>query len=392
MPAHKILFVSPTAKVGGGGEVVLTYIIRSLCQSGYECIVAVPFDGEYVRTWRDLGCRLFDIPLRALTGKTDIRSFNIRFYWEVFWSYLKTNFVLSRAIRVHKPDIIYVNSFWAIFYAAAVSRLLRRRVIWHVHDLIAPKLLNRIAISTIAKFVDRIIVISSAVGNRLVAAGASDEKIVLIHNGIDVDRFCVPQPVIPPLSREKLGLPKESFVVLIAGRLIPRKGHTTLIKAFGILATTYSHVRLVVLGAPYDFNSERYMERLKRLVVSLGLQERVLFVGWQERVEQFLHVADVVVSASWAEPFGLTIVESMAAGRPVIATEGGGEPDIVIDGVTGLLVEPNNEIALASAISKLIEDGTLCTNMGMAGLQRAREYFSVSRFSNDIVGVMNHLM
>lgn len=388
MGPRRILFVNPTAKIGGGGEVILTYLVKHLCQSGYECAVAMPYNGEYVQIWQSLGCKCFELPLQPVTGRSDIRSLDISFHLRVLYAYYKVSIKLFKIIRVFQPQIVYANSFWAVFYVALLVKLLRLRLIWHVHDLIRSRFFNRIMISITDKFVDRLIVISNAVGQSMIAVGATPSKIVVIYNGIDTKRFD-PQQICGNIRlREMLGIHEDDFVIVSIGRLIPRKGHSTLIRAIGFLARKYPNIRAIIVGAPYDSDSEQYRDKLRELTTTLGLQDKVLFAGWQPKVEQFILNSDVVVSVSWAEPFGLSIVEAMALGRPVIATNGGGEAEIVVNGFTGILVPPKDEKALATAIVQLMEDRKLSKKMGDAAVQRARECFSVTRFVSDIIKVL----
>lgn len=384
MDTRRILFVSPTAKIAGGGEVVLTKLVKHLHPSDWERAVAVPHDGEYVQIWRRLGAHCFRLPLEPLTGRSDIRSLQLRFHLHLLYVFCRCNLEILRVIGSFRPHYVYINSFWAAFYVAVTSKLCQRRVVWHVHDLIRVRLFNRLAISVVQRFVDSVVVISGPVGRNMVANGVPRSKIVVIHNGIDVERFDPGQATSRAVPPEMEGVSDEDFVIVSVGRLIRRKGHITLINAIALIAEDYPNVRLIILGEPYGHSGERYRDELVELTKDLGLQDRVLFVGWQSNVEEFMWNCDVVVSTSWAEPFGLGIVEGMAAGCPVIATNGGGESEIVIDGVTGLLVAPRDQQSLAAAIVRLVENESLCRKMGAAGLQRARRCFSVSRFVSDV--------
>jgi len=388
MGKKRILFVSPTSKVGGGGEVVLTNLARRLCQSKYDCAIYVPYDGGYIHTWENLGCRCYKSSLQPLTGSSDVRSLDIVFHLALAYTYCKVNLELLRIILEYRPQIVYVNSFWTVFYVAPLANLLRRRVVWHVHDLIRPTRFNRVAISFISRFVDRVIVISRAVGKHMTATGVKRRKLTVVHNGIDSERFDSRKPFDSVEFRKMIGFTEDDFIILIAGRLIPRKGQDTFIKSVEVLADKYPNVRAIILGAPYDYGTQEYMDSLVDLTETLGIQDKVLFAGWQPKIDQYILSADVVISASWAEPFGLTIIEAMALGRPVIATNQGGESEIISDGRTGFLVPPKDEKKLAIAIANLIQDEALRQKMGVAAAQRAREYFTVSRFASEIVDVL----
>jgi len=388
MKKNRILFVSPTARVGGGGELGLTNIIKSLDRTSYDCAVAVPFDGEYTDTWRKLGCKLYELPIRPFTGASDVRSFDIGFQMRLLLSFCKVQKRLFQILIEFRPQTVYVNSFWAVFYVAWLSRLMGKRVIWHVRDLIRSTSFNRLSVTLISKSVCNIIAISRAVGEALIRIGAPTSKITVVHNGIDLERFDIQRFTEPIHIKLELGFSKENFIVLAVGRIIPRKGYDTIIKAVGLLSNKYPNIRLVIIGEPYDYGSLQYKEELIKLVNKLGIQKNVLFAGWKNNVEYFMAMADVFVSASWAEPFGRTIVEAMGMGLPVIATNKGGEPEIVVNGTTGILVSPKNERKLASALELLARDSELRRQMGKAGRQRVISYFSLARVAFDIKKIL----
>ena len=190
-----------------------------------------------------------------------------------------------------------------------------------------------------------------------------DERVVTIYNGVDVTRF---GPT--PSSRPDGGV----FTILTIAHLIPEKGVHFLVRAFARLNS--ESARLVVVGDGQD------REKLHALSVELGISQRVEFCGLRDDAEQLLSDADIFVHpAVWGEGFGLTIAEAMASGRPVVASRVGAIPELIEDGVSGLLVPPGNIEALCAAIERLIEDPELRRQLATRARKRVEERFSLDR-------------
>lgn len=178
---------------------------------------------------------------------------------------------------------------------------------------------------------------------------ARAERTVSFPNAIDVLRFVEAQGRAAGV-RQSLGIPPEAFVCGIVGRLAGEKGHATLLRAFArLLAGRPGSVCLVVGDGP-----ER--SALSALCAELGLGESVRFLGIREDIAGLLGAMDVFVLASTYEGFGLVILEAMAARKAVVATRVGGVPELVTDGATGLLVPPDDPVAMAAAIESLAAD------------------------------------
>ena len=173
--------------------------------------------------------------------------------------------------------------------------------------------------------------------------------------------------------RRELGLPEDALVVACASRVTPEKGIHHLLRAFDTLLEGWSGEPpwLVCLG------DGPALEELRALHASLAHRDRILLPGQRADAAALLAGADVcVVPSVWQEAFGLAALEPMAAGVPVVATRVGGLPEVVVDGVTGLLVEPGSESGLTRALARLLGDRALRQRLGVNGRRRARERFS----------------
>jgi glycogen(starch) synthase len=182
-----------------------------------------------------------------------------------------------------------------------------------------------------------------------------------IYNGIECRA-----PVKP--------LPKERQEILCVGRLVKDKGFDLALRAFAMLREHFPTVRMIIAG------DGAAREPLKQLAQELGIGERVIFPGWvkHEDIPNLINEASLVVMPSrWEEAFGLVAVEAALMERPVVATRVGGLPEVVADGITGMLVEKENSEALAAAISYLLRNPAEAANMGRVARRRAQALFSL---------------
>jgi glycosyltransferase involved in cell wall biosynthesis len=227
---------------------------------------------------------------------------------------------------------------------------------------------------------DRWIGISKFVVHRLIEVnGVPPGRVVLVYNGIDLARF---EGTSPGALQHALGLPAGTMVVFASGRAMPYKGIPVLIQAAALMAQTDPEVHFAYAG------DGPAREEFEREVRSLGLN-RFHFLGKRTDTAELLCSATVAVAPSvWAEAFGLTVVEAMAAGVPVVASAVGGIPELVDPDVTGILVPPGDAAALADALRRLIQDPALREQMGGKARAAAVARFSHTRVANELAAVL----
>jgi D-inositol-3-phosphate glycosyltransferase len=209
--------------------------------------------------------------------------------------------------------------------------------------------------------------------------GAAAEKIRVIPCGFDANEFW---PVDKRLARHELGLPPNEHIVLQLGRLVPRKGIDNVVAAIGRLRRDHAIAPLLlVVGGEADTPcpiATPEIGRLQAIAESEGVHDRVRFIGRRGRhvLRYYYSAADVFVTTPWYEPFGITPVEAMACGTPVIGARVGGIKSTVRHMRSGLLVPPNDPYALAQAIATIYRDPTLAQTYGRAGRERANRNFT----------------
>ena len=211
--------------------------------------------------------------------------------------------------------------------------------------------------------------------DEMIALGVPRERINLIPSGVDSAHFTPHGPAAPrgPLAR-----------ILCVGRLVERKGYADLIRALPAIPKA----ECVIVGGPpaAELSSEPVARKLTDLAGSVGVAERVRLVGGVSREElpRWYRSADVLACPAWYEPFGLTPLEAMACGVPVVAYAVGGFTDTVVDGVTGHLVPARDHRALASTLRKLLHEPSRLMAYGTAAVDRARSCYSWRRTAEQL--------
>lgn len=223
---------------------------------------------------------------------------------------------------------------------------------------------------------------------------ASPEKITTIPCGFNPQEF---YPLDRFLARMVLELDQEEFIVLQLGRIVPRKGIDNVIRAIGKLKQTAIPVRLIVVGGEADSatpTGDPELMRLQQIAVECGVADKVTFTGCKKRdvLKYYYASADVFVTTPWYEPFGITPLESMACGTPVIGSNVGGIKYSVEDGKCGFLVPPNEPNALAIKIYELLQDDKLRKSMRENGLRRVNAAFTWSIVSCKIAALYERIL
>lgn len=246
------------------------------------------------------------------------------------------------------------------------------------------------------RLIDSFVYISNDLANYHFSQGIPRTKVTIIHNGIDTQKFSFYHD--KSIICKEFGCNTNDFLIGLIARIDWWKGQDYFIEAIGEVVKIFPHVKGLIIGglakAALHRNQE-YLNNLHSKLKHLGLHDKFIFTGYINDIPRIIGSLDLVVHASSEpEPFGLTVIEGMAAGKPVIATAAGGILDIIEDGVNGLLVPCRNSKALAHAMLKLIRYKDIARNIGSQGRLHVRENFSVERqvsvvqkLYNDLLGI-----
>lgn len=355
----RVLLVSQSADVWGAERAVLD-LVPLLEERQVRLVLAGPPPGPFRAAWAAAGQESVDLVLPHHRG---VRHATMPGRRAAPLALARETTVVGRsalaiARRARQFDLVQSESLWGHLETAVGGRLAGRPVIMQTHDLVAPGLGRRL-LRAAADLSTATVAVSAAVA-ALTGADGPGPRTTVLHHGVDLDRFA-PGPPVPDVRSALGGLPGVPLVGIL-GRLDPEKGVDRLVRAMARLDGPAKEARLVVVGEGLRTTPEA-VARLRREADEL-LGDRVHFAGRRTDIPDILRSIDVLVSASTAEPFGLTILEAMASGTAVVAVASGGVPEIVEHGETGLLVPPGDEQALADAVGRLCSEPELRARLG----------------------------
>lgn len=295
------------------------------------------------------GGRYFRMPLASgLSPFGDLRSFG----------------QLLRALWSTRPALLHVHGFKAALIAGPAASIAGVPLLVTVHNFPAYGegaslcLAGSLAVWKRTRY----IAVSRALAEQLLRWGIARENITVIHNGIDAG------PFTEAASERR---PGQRILVGTVARLAPQKGLPVFLRAAARLAERHPEIHFTVAGE----GPER--EALELLSRKLKLSGRVSFPGYQADLPRLMAHMDLFVLPSLSEGLSITLLEALASGLPVVASRCGGIPEIIEDGVTGLLVPPGNEEALAQAVDKLVRDREMAGRLAETGREQVRRSFSL---------------
>jgi glycosyltransferase involved in cell wall biosynthesis len=335
----RILQVITPHKIAGA-ERSTTSLCEHLVKAGHEVIVACKRGQPLIPVMREVGLDVREI---GIAGKFNLAA-PVR---------------LARLARRERVDLINTQLSTAALWGSIAGRLTG------IPTVATVRALNDKSFYILA---DRVIAVSHAVKAHLVGQGMNAERIDVVYNGIDPGRYRL--SVTRETARERFGLSPEAVVSAVVGHLSTRKGHAILLEAAARVADR-THRYLFAGEGP-----ER--GQLERQAARLGLNGQVIYTGFLPDVTPVYAAADLVVLPAIAgEGLPRVLLEAGFLGRPVIGTSLSGVPEIVDEGITGLVVPAGDVPALAEAVRRLGGDGALRSRMGAAGAERIRRLFSI---------------
>lgn len=270
-------------------------------------------------------------------------------------------------IRRHEIKVLHSNSAGPCQWLVPVARRARLPLLAHLHI----GYLRRSRYALLLHQASLVVGVSRQVVEPFLEDGMEADKTRVIYNGIDFSRLRRKTGASP---RRRLGIADDATVISAIGSLIRRKGQDVLIRAFALLGPTRNVYLLVVGDGPERAN-------LERLAAELGAQPRIRFLGYSDDVGGICTATDILALPSRMDSFGLVLAEAGYYGLPVVATDVGGIPEVIEDGVTGLLVPPEDPPALAAGLARLIDDRDYRERLGRAGKKRVEALFSVERMT-----------
>ena len=286
---------------------------------------------------------------------------------------------LAALLHRERVDIVHSHNWPTFFDAVVAATLARVPVLVHGEhgreNQAALPWRRRLLSRFLARGVSRLVAVSRNISCELLDEWkVKPEWISEIPNGVDTEVFG--QAYDLGALRRAFALTPENRVVMTIGGFRPVKDYPTLLRAFALLYRTMPEARLMLVGRSPDNHMQGQLETLAN---ELGIREVVRFPGTRHDTPQLLALCDVYVNSSVYEGMSNTILEAMAARKPVVATAVGGTPDLVCDQLTGVLVPPGNDHALAERLEILLSDPARAQTMGAAGRERVLRNHSMAR-------------
>jgi glycosyltransferase involved in cell wall biosynthesis len=353
-----------TARTWRGGQNQVLLTVNGLRELGHRAALVAHPDGELRRRAAE-GLELIPIASKA---EVDLQA-----AWR-----------LSRAIKRLNPDIVHAHDPHGVAMASFALSLggsarmpvlvASRRVDFHLNGNAFSRWKHR--------QVDCFIAASEAIRQMLISDGVPAARAVTVHEGIDVSAVAATPSVN---LHETFWLPHHAPVVGNVAALVPHKGHRHLIDAAHLVVQRLPDARFLILG------EGELREPLERQIREHRLEKHVLLPGFRTDVIGCIHGFDLFAMSSVTEGLGTSLLDAMACSRAIVATRAGGIPEVVEDGLTGILVPPHDHRAMAEAIVGLLGDPPLRQRMGEAGFRRAREGFTVERMVTETAAVYARL-
>ena len=363
----KVLHLINTLSAGGA-ELHLLTLCRHLKAKNVEPVVACL--REHVKGSRSLKADFTRAGVPVIDLDADSR-YDSRFFAG-----------LTRVLNAERPDVLHTHLPRADV-AGALAHFLRPSLAWvcSVHAIYSADWSGRWSLPVIRvlwRRANRVLCISHAVRDWMVAKGMPPDKIKVIHYGIESAPFAQPRNDLRALWH----LAGHKTIGSI-GRLEPRKGHQFLIQAMPELCRRIPNALLLIAG----HDPQGYGKALQKLAVKLNVADKVRLLGFQDDVASFLHAVDVFAFATTSEGFGQVLVEAMAAGKPVVASNVAPLTEIAENENTALLVEPANPAAFADALAQVLDDSIDRRRMGQRARQRVETHFSAERMTAETVAL-----
>lgn len=358
----------------GGAERQLAELAVRLDKNLFDIeICCIAQGGPLIDYVQSHGIKVSIFQACLLKGKYNPFSYIhiVREMWRIF-----------RHIRKQRPDIVH-----AFLYTAYVIGVLCARLA-HIPVIIASRrslgffkesnFIKQPLENFVNLFTHHVLVNSRAVQEDVLRRERIDpDKIKLIYNGVDLERFQTKVEKNQILC--ELGIPHDRVIVGVVANLIHYKGHRELVEAARIIKQRVPSIAFIFVGRDGGIKKD-----LQNIILEYHLVDTIFFTNDRNDIPRLMQGFDIAALASHEEGFSNVILEAMATGLPMVATNVGGNPEAVVDGETGFIVPTRNPEALAQALLKLIENPILRKHMGEKGRQRVALHFSIQRLISDM--------
>jgi glycosyltransferase involved in cell wall biosynthesis len=365
-----------------GSDMILLQIVLGLDRGRFTPVVVLPDDMRHVgllsAELSAHGIEWMHLPI-AIIRRRYLRPGGI---WSFLGKAVRGTWALRRLARQRQAGMIHGFTL-AVAAAPLAALACGVPLVMHAHEILPNRgLVRRLLHAIGVRFAERVVCVSEATRNNILEDEPSAAaRLQVIHNGIR----SLPQPTSSVAElRERMGVPVDRPLVGMIGRVSAWKGQDVFLRAAAIVDPRGTNCHFVAIGGVFDGDTQ-HLERLQQIRRDLHLEETVTLLDFMKDAREMLTSFDISILPSTSpEPFGIVILEAMSAGVAVIASAHGGPLEMVVDGVTGLLVRPGDSRALAAGIERLLGDPPLRRQMGEAGRQRMLQHFELSGYLDAI--------
>ena len=368
----KVLMVISDTNIGGAGKWILEYF-RYRNKDRFQVKAVIPTGSKLKPLYEEAGLTTIECDGIADTSyqKSGVKN-------------------LYRIFRQERPDIVHAHGSMSARVAAAKWGSHVKKIVYTRHSVFEPtgffttaigKLVNRMITALTC---NKSIAVCQAAKKNQTDTGVPSKKISVVYNGVEA--IPTPTPQQKEAARKQFGLAQEDIVFSISARLNPVKGHKYLVEAVSKLKDC-SNLKFLIAGTGPE------EESLKQMVKERGLEDTILFTGFLSDVSRFLYATDVLVNCSYGtEACSLSILEAFSIGIPCIATDYGGNPELVQTDKNGILFPTNDSDALANAIQTLKETPALISRFGQGAKETYQNGFTVELMAKNTEKVYEDLM
>jgi glycosyltransferase involved in cell wall biosynthesis len=357
----RVLHVEGGRNLYGGAQQVL-YLLRGLEERGVQSTLVCPQGSALA----EAAAPFADLYAMPMAGDLDVRIIG----------------GMRRCIRACRPDLVHLHSRIGADVMGGIACRLEGVPVVHSRRQDNPE--HRLAVALKYRLHDRVIAISQQIGNVLLSEGLPRAKLRVVRSAVDWERFAGPCRRTEVCA--SLGVSPGARLIGVVAQLIERKGHRFLIEALPPVVSEFPDVRVLFFGkGPAEAD-------LRRRIASAGLADQVLLAGFRSDLPDILPCLELLVHPATMEGLGVSLLQAASAGVPLVASDAGGIPEAVRDGVNGLLVPPGDVAALGRAVSTLLRDPGLTRRLGEGGRQLMRREFSVDAMVEGNLAVYRELL
>ena len=380
----RVLFVSHDSSLYGAQRSLLG-LLEKLDRGRFEPQVVAPYEGALTIAVKDLNIPVYICPIAHwVTSDAAITNSWIGRVKLLTKGLLSRTQGLAHLIEQDGIDLVYTNTVTCIEGALA-AKMTNRPHVWHLREQVRGNSQLRtifppFLVPWIIHALSRRVIVNSNYLYKAYDSYPLRKKLCVVYNGVAPDKFSDDRNEASYALRTELNLSLNSKVITIIGSIIPRKGQLVLANAAPQIASSIPDTAFLIVGE----GPSNYVQLVQNRIKDHELEMNFRFLGWRADIPKILAGTDLLVIAADEEPFGRTVIEAMAAGVPVVSTKCGGPEEIILDGITGLLVPPNNPSKMAHAIERILSNPEFSQSLVNASKKRFNQMFTLQVYADNM--------